>query len=111
MISYLHRICSKTIYNDKESSILYDFCNSWIHPKVNHLSFLDFQRISDNNSDPWLGFKCTSETFPYGSLINQNFNLFINNNSEMNESSAGKYTNGKSILRLYPPPNVKLLSN
>ena len=84
MFSYLRGIFVKTIDDDKESSILCDFCNSWIHPKCNHLNFLDFQCISSSNSDPWLCFKCTSETFSFGNLNNQNFYLLINNNSEMN---------------------------
>ena len=74
------------------------FCNSWIHPKYNHLSFLDFQCFSTNNTDPWLCFKFISETVPYRYISNQNFNLFIHNNSEMNESSVGKYTNDNSII-------------
>ena len=105
MVSYLCGICEKTIDDDKESSILCDFCNSWIHPKCNHLNFLDFQRISGNNSDPWLCFKCTSETFPFRNLSNQNFHSFIHNNPEMNESSDN------SILTLNPPSNLKLLFN
>ena len=52
MFSYLRGIFVKTIDDDKESSILCDFCNSWIHPKCNHLNFLDFQCISSSNSDP-----------------------------------------------------------
>ena len=109
MVSYLCGLYEKTIDNDKGSSILGDFCNSWIHLKCNHLNFLDFQRISGNNSDPWLYFKCTGETFPFGNLSNQNFHSFIHNNPEMNESSIGKYTNGNTILTLNPPPNLKLL--
>ena len=111
MVSYLCGICERPIDDDKESSILRDFCNSWIHPKCNHLNFLDFQRISGNNSDPRLCFKCTSETFPFGNVINQNFHSFIHNNPEMNESSVGKYTNDKSISTLNPPPNYTLLFN
>ena len=99
----------KTIDNDKESSILSDFCNSWIHLKCNHLNFHDFQRISGNNSDPWLCFKCTGETFPFGNLSNQNFHSFIHNNPEMNESSMEKYTDGNTTLTLNAPPNLKLL--
>ena len=49
MVSYLHGICEKTIDDNKESSIL---CKSWIHPKCNHLNFLDFQHKSGNNNDP-----------------------------------------------------------
>ena len=49
------------IDDDKESSIVRDFCNSWVHPKCNHLNFLDFQWISGNNSDPWFCFKRTCE--------------------------------------------------
>ena len=111
MVSYLCGICEKTIDDDKESSILCNFCNSWIDPKCNHLNFLDFQRISGNNSDPWLCFKCISETFPFGNLNNQNFHSFIHNNPEMNGSSVGKYTNGNTILTLNPPLNLKLLFN
>ena len=111
MVSYLCRICEKTIEDDKESSILCDFCNSWIHPKCNQLNFLDFQRISGSNSDPWLYFKRISETFPFGNLNNQNFHSFIHNNPEMNGSSVGKYTNGNTILTLNPPPNLRLLFN
>ena len=74
-----------------------------IHP------YIDFQQFSGNNSDPWLCFKCTSETFPFGNLNNQNFHLFIHSNPEMNGSSVGKYTNDNSILTLNPPPNLKLL--
>ena len=110
MVSYLCGICEKTIDDDKESSILCDFCNSWIHPKCNHLNFLDFQLISGNNSDPWFCFKCISKTFPFGNLNNQNFHSFIHNNPEMN-GSVGKYTNDNSILTLNPPPNLKLLFN
>ena len=111
MVSYLSGICEKMIDDDKESSILYNFCNAWIHPKCNHLNFIDFQRISGNNSDPWLCFKCTSEKFRFGNLSSQNFHLFIHNISEMNESSVGKYTNDNSILTLNPPPNIKSLFN
>ena len=111
MVSYLFGICEKTIDDDKESSILCEFCNSWIHPKYSHLTFLDFQHITGNNSDPWLWFKCTSETYPFENLNNRNFNLLIHNNSEMNESSVEKYTNDNSILTLNPPPNPKLLFN
>ena len=99
------------IDDDKESSIVHDFCNSWIHPKCNHLNFLDFQRISGNNSDPWFCFQCNCQKFPYGNLNNQNFHSFIRSKSEMNESSVGKYTNDNSILTLNPPPNLKLLFN
>ena len=109
MVSYLCEICEKTIGDDKESSMLCDFCNSWVHSKCKHLNFLDFQCISGNNIDPWLCFKCTSDTFPYKNLNNQNFQSFIHNNSEMNESSVGKYTNDNSILTLNPPPHLKLL--
>ena len=108
MVGYLCGICEKAIDDDKESSILCDVCNSWIHPKCNHLNFLDFQHISGNNSDPWLCFKCTSEAL---NLNNQNFHSFIHNNSEMNESSVGKCTNDNSILTLHTPPNLKLLFN
>ena len=34
--------------------------------------------------------------------------MFIHNNSEMNESSVGKYTNDNSTLTFDPPPNLKL---
>ena len=61
MVIYLCRISKQTIDNDKESSILCDFCNSWIHPKCNHLNFFDFQHISGNNRDPWLCFKKTPD--------------------------------------------------
>ena len=88
------------IDDDKESSILCDFCNLWIHPKRNHLNFLDYQCISGNNNDPWLCFKCNSEAFPFGNLNNQNFHSLIQNNSEMNESSMGKYSNYNSIPTL-----------
>ena len=111
MVSYLCGICEKTIDDDKEFSILCDICNSWIHPKCNHLNFLDFQHISGNNNDPWFCFKCTCKTFPFGKLNNQNFHSFIHNNSEMNESSVGKYSNDNSILNLNPPPNLKSLFN
>ena len=110
MISDLCGICEKTIDNDKESSILCDICNSWIHPKCNHLNFLDFQHISINNDD-WFYFKCTCKTFPFGNLNNQNFHLFIHNNSEMNQSFVGKYSNENGILKLNPPPNLKLSFN
>ena len=43
MVSYLCGICEKTIDDDKESSIFCDNCNAWIHPKCNHLNFLDFR--------------------------------------------------------------------
>ena len=111
MVSYLCRISENTIDDDRESSILCDFCNSGIHPKCNHLNFLDFKHISGNNSDSWLCFRCISETFPLGNLNNQHLHLFIHNNSEMNESSVGKRTNVNSILTLNPPPNFKLLFN
>ena len=111
MVSYLHGICEKIIDNDKESSILCEICNSLIHPKCNHLNFLDFQHISGNNNDPWFCFKCTCKTFPFGNLNNQNFNSFIHNNSEMNESFVRKHSNDNSILKLNPPPNLKLLFN
>ena len=111
MVSYLCGICDKTVDDEKESSILCDFCNSWIHPKCNHLNFIDFQWISGNYSDPWFCFNCTSETFPFGNFNNQNFHSFIHNNSEMNKSSVEKYTNDSSILALNPPPNLKLLFN
>ena len=58
-----------------------------------------------------LDFKCASESFPFGNLSNQNFHLLIHNNSEMNESSVGKYTNDNSILTPDPPPDLKLLFN
>ena len=58
-----------------------------------------------------VGFKCTTETFFFGNLNNQNFHSFIQNNSELNESSVGKYTNDNSILTFIPPPNLKLLFN
>ena len=74
------------------------FCDSWILLKYNHLNSLDFQCISSNNIDPWLYFKFISETVPFRYLNNQNFNLFIHNNSKMNESSVGKYTNDSSII-------------
>ena len=64
-----------------------------------------------NNSDPWLCFKCTCETFPFGNLNNQNFHLFIHNNPEINESSVRKHITDNSILTLNPPPNLKLLFN
>ena len=109
MVSYLFGIFKKAIDDDKKSSILCDFYNSWIDPKCNHLNFHDFQRISGNNSDPLFCFKCTSETFPFGNLNNQYYHSFIHSNPEMNESSVGKYTNDNSILTLNPPPNFKLL--
>ena len=99
------------IDDDKESSILCEFHNSWIHPKCNQINFLRFQRICGNNSDSWFCFKCTSETFPFGNLNNQNFHSLIHDNSELNESFVGKYTNDNSILTLNPPPNLKLLFN
>ena len=111
MVSYLCGVCEKTIGDDKESSILCDFCNSWIHPKCNHLNFLDFKRITANNNDPLFCFKCTSEMFCFGNVNNQNFHLFIHNKSELNESFVGKYTNDNSILAFNPPPNLKLLFN
>ena len=85
-----------------ESSIFCDFCNSWVHPKCNYLNFLDFEHINGNNSDPLLCYKCTSETFPFGNLNNQNFHLFIHENSQMNESSVGKCTDYNNILSLNP---------
>ena len=110
MVSYLCGICEKTIDDDKESSILCDICNSWIHPKCNHLNFLDFQHISGNNNDPWFCFKCTCKIFIFRNLNNQIFHLFIHTNSKMNESSVGEYSND-NILKLNPPPNLKLLFN
>ena len=109
MVSDLCGICEETVDDGKESSILCDFCNSWIHPKCNHLNFLDFQYISGNNSDPWLCFKCASDTFPFANLNNQNFHSFIHSISEMNESSVEKYPNDNSKLTLNPPSNLKLL--
>ena len=79
MVSYLCGICEKTIDDDKESSILCDICNSWIHLKCNHLSFFDFQHVSGNNNDSWFCFKCTCKIFPIGNLNNQNFHWFIHN--------------------------------
>ena len=90
------RICGKTIDADKESSILCDICNSWIHPKCNHLNILDFQHISGKNNDTW--FCC--KKFPFGNLNNPNFHSFIHSNSEMNELSVAKYSNDNSILKL-----------
>ena len=101
MVSYLCGICEKTIGNDKESSILCDICNSCIHPKCNHLNFLDFQHINGNSNDPWFCFK-----FPFGNLNNQNFHSFIHSKSEVNESSVEKYSNGNNTLKLNPPPNL-----
>ena len=75
------------------------------------LNFLDFQRISSNNSALWLFFKCTSKKFPYGNHSNQNFHSFIHSNSEINESSVGKCKNDNSILTLNPPANLKYLFN
>ena len=43
--------------------------------------------------------------------LNQNFNSFIYENSQINEFYVGKYTIDNSILTLNPPPNFKLLSN
>ena len=40
--------------------------------------------ISGNNSGPWLCFKCTSETFPFGSLNNQSFHSCITTLKPMN---------------------------
>ena len=74
-------------------------------------NFIDFQRISGNNSYLWPCFNCISETFPFGNLYNQNFHSFIHNNPEMNGSSVGKYKNDNSVLTLNPPPNLKLLFN
>ena len=111
MVSYLWGIHEKAIEDEKKSSILCDICNSLIQPKCNHLNFLDFQRNSDNNSDPWVWCKCTSETFSFGNLNNQNFHLFIHNRSEMNKSSVGQYRSDNSILTLNPPPNLKLSFN
>ena len=51
------------------------------------------------------------KTFPFGNLNNQNFHLFIQNNSEINELSVGKYSDDNSILKLNPPPTLKLLFN
>ena len=108
MVIYLYTICEKTIDNGKESSILCDFCNSWIHLKCNHLNSLDFQHISVNNSDPWLCFnKCTSEAFPFANLKNQNFHLFINNNFQLMNPLWENYANDNSILTLNPPLNLK----
>ena len=111
MVSYLCGICEKTIDDGKESSILCDICNSWIHPKCNHLNFLDFQHTNGNSNDPWFCFKCTCKTFPFGNLNNQNFHPFIYSDSEMNESSVGKYSNDNNTLKLNPTPNLKLLFN
>ena len=98
MISDWCGICEKTIEDDKDSSIiLCGFCNSWIHPKCNNLNFLNFQRISGNNSDPCLCFNYNSETFPFGNLNNQNFHSCIHNNFQISESSVGKYTNDSYI--------------
>ena len=111
MVSYVCRICKKRIDDDTESSILCDICNSWIQSKFNHLNFLDFQHINGNSNDPWFCFKCTCKIFPFGNLNNQNVHSFIHNNSEMNESSVGKYSNGNNTLKLNPPPNLKFLFN
>ena len=85
MASYLCRLCEKTIDNGKETSILCDNCNSWIHPKCNHPNFLDIQHTSGNNNDIWFCFKCTSKTFPFGNGNNQNFHSFIHSNPELDE--------------------------
>ena len=100
MISYLCRISEKTIDEDKKPLILCDFYNLLIYPEWSHLNSLDFQRISSKNSDTQLWFKCTSETFPFGNLNNQNLYSFIHNNSEMNECSVGKYSNDNSSKHL-----------
>ena len=64
-----------------ESSILCDFCNSWIHPKcsyLNILNFLDFEHISGNNSDPLLCYKCTSEDFYKSNKLESTFTVVKN---------------------------------
>ena len=73
MVSCLCGICEKTIDNNEKSSKFKDHKN---HSK-NDLNFLDFQRISGNNTDPWLYYKCTSITYHFGNLNNQNFHSFI----------------------------------
>ena len=74
-----------------------DICNSWIHP--------------NDSNDSWFCFKCTCKKFPFGNLNNQNFHSFTHNNSEINESSVGKYSNGNNTLKLNPAPSLKLLFN
>lgn len=60
---------------------------------------------------PSFCFKCTSKTFPFGNLNNQNFNSFINENSQMSESYVGKYINDDIISTLNPPSNLSQLND
>ena len=52
---------------------IYEKKTKKLHPKCNHLNFLDFQQVSGNNSDPRLCFKCTSETSPFGNVMRFSF--------------------------------------
>ena len=59
MTIYPCGICEKFMDDGKESSIFCDKCKSWVHPKYNNLTFIDFQHFHGSD-DPWFCFKCNS---------------------------------------------------
>ena len=58
--------CIKVI-TKKQSSILCDICNKWIHKKCSLLGDKDFKNLSLNNT-PWFCLDCTKNNLPFVEL-------------------------------------------
>ena len=78
----------------------------------NEVNFSFFYNIHSNFCTKWLPpLWFFSEKFPFENFSNQNFYSLIYENSQMNKSSVGKYTNDNRRLIVDPTPNFKLLFN
>ena len=65
MVSYPCSICTKSVKND---AIFCNFCEHWVHPKCNHLSKIDFNKLVESDeTEAWSCYKCNCTLFPFNS--------------------------------------------
>ena len=106
--NFHENLCPKTV-SDHDSAILHDLCQTWIHIKCNHLSYIDYKYLQGCN-EPWYCLSCATMLFPFGNLNNQKFIGFINNNNNNNDNN-NKSKSSNSSLILKPPLDLALFFN
>ena len=74
------KLCPKNL-GGNDNAILCDLYQTWVHTKCNHLNFIDYKYLQGCN-EIYYSLCCTTMLFPFGSLNNQRFLVFINNNNE-----------------------------
>ena len=97
------KLCPKNI-SDNDHAILRVLCQTWVHSKCNHLSYIDYTYLQSCDK-PWYCLSYTNTLFAFGNLNNQNCLTFTGDNTTIRNETE----NLNSSLLLKPHPNLALL--